>query len=227
MHHQDMNQMQQMMHRGDQIKLENNFAMGNGNPQQNNVYYGNQPNAYFQQNHPGVNHYPQSPSSPHPMHQGHMQQQQHQMQQQHQIPQSPSHPPQSPHMSDNQGFNSNMVNLNDLGSLSTTSLLEKIYKLQRSQKDDLNKIRQYQKQVMVSPNKQSFDVLDQQHRQMKEQIDTEVKALQRLYTQVVLQPPEIHRLLLLVQELKIQQTQLELFHQELHQLAQPHGPTRW
>ena len=142
---------------------------------------------------------------------------------------SPSHgPPQSPGpISDSGAFNSNSVNLNDLSTLSTPNLLEKIYRLQRSQKDDLNKIRQYQKQVMVAPNKPSFDILDQQHRQMKEQIDTEVKALQRLYTQVILQPPEIHRLLLLVQELKIQQTQLELFHQELHQLAQAHGPTRW
>ena len=238
--HQQMNSnsLQHMMYNQnrDQIKMENNFGMNQGNPQ-NNMYYGNQPNSYFQQqqqqpqqqqqNHPGLNHgYPQSPSSPHPMHnsQNYLQHQMH-----HNVP-SPSHPPQSPaqmSQSSDQGFNSNSVNLNDLGSLSTGTLLEKIYKLQRSQKDDLNKIRQYQKQVMVSPNKQAFDVLDQQHRQMKEQIDTEVKALQRLYTQVVLQPSEIHRLLLLVQELKIQQTQLELFHQELHQLAQSHGPTRW
>jgi len=194
-------------------------SMGNS---QSNVYFGNQPNAYFQ-NHPGIsNAYPQSPSSPHQMHSHAMHQGMH-----HNVP-SPSQPPQSPGPMPeiNQGFNSNSVNLNDLGSLPTSSLLEKIYKLQRAQKDDLNKIRQFQKQVMISPNKQSFDILDQQHRQMKEQIDTEVKSLQRLYTQVILQPPEIHRLLLLVQELKIQQTQLELFHQELHQLAQSHGPTR-
>lgn len=219
--------MQHMGHREQlPVKVEGNFShmsQGMGNqPQNSGPYYGNQPNVYFQQqqNH-GMN-YPQSPNpaSPHP---GGMQ---HQHGLPHPIP-SPSHNPvpQSPGaMSDGQLFNS--VSLSDLNNLNTVGLLEKIYCLQRSQKDDLNKIRQYQKQVMHSPNKQSFDNLDQQHRQMKEQIDTEVKALQRLYTQVILQPPEIHRLLLLVQELKIQQTQLELFHQELHQLAQPHGPTR-
>jgi len=197
-----------MMHPHDSVKVEGNYghmSPSMGGVQGNSYYPGNQPNSYFQ---PGqqpqghqMNYPPQSPnpSSPHPM-QG--------------------------SVSDGQTFNSNSVNLNDLGTLHTPALLEKIYRLQRSQKDDLNKIRQYQKQVMVSPTKSSFDMLDQQHRQMKEQIDIEVKALQRLYTQVILQPPEIHRLLLLVQELKIQQTQLELFHQELHQLAQAHGPTR-
>jgi len=219
----DMNRMQHSHHMQQHpghVKLEPNYSHM-GNQGQGGVYYGNQPNVYFQQGH-GGNYPPQSPnpSSPHPsMHGGHPSMH-------HPIP-SPSNGgsvPPSPGPMDSKPYNP--VNLSELSTLNTAGLLEKIYCLQRSQKDDLNKIRQYQKQVMHNPSKQSFDSLDQQHRQMKEQIDTEVKALQRLYTQVILQPPEIHRLLLLVQELKIQQTQLELFHQELHQLAQPHGPTR-
>lgn len=229
-----LNSMHQQGYRPD-VKQESNFSHMSPsmhNQQNNNNYYGNQPNSYFQQqqNHNNMSGgYPQSPIPGSPMHQNqnpmnHMPIQTHHNQMQTPSPGIPQSP--GPMLSDNQAFNSNNVNVGDLGSLSTPVLLEKIYKLQRSQKDDLNKIRQFQKQVMVSPNKQSFDILDQQHRQMKEQIDTEVKSLQRLYTQVILQPSEIHRLLLLVQELKIQQTQLELFHQELHQLTQPHGPTR-
>jgi len=221
-HRGPMGHMQHMMH--EPVKVEGNYghmSPSMGGMGQNSPYFGgNQPNAYFQSPQGGHQmNYPQSPnpSSPHPMG-NHMH---------HPVP-SPSHgaPPSPGPMSGDGSFSPSMANLNDLGSLNTPALLEKIYRLQRSQKEDLNKIRQYQKQVMISPTKSSFDLLDQQHRQMKEQIDTEVKALQRLYTQVILQPPEIHRLLLLVQELKIQQTQLELFHQELHQLAQAHGPTR-
>merc|ERR1712151_410431 len=156
---QQQHHMQHMMHPHDSVKVEGSYgghmspSMG-GMPQRNSYFSGNQPNSYFQsgqqpQGHQ-MNYPPQSPnpSSPHPMGQG--------------------------SVSDGQTFNSNSVNLSDLNTLTTPALLEKIYRLQRSQKDDLNKIRQYQKQVMVSPTKSSFDMLDQQHRQMKEQIDTEV-----------------------------------------------------
>merc|ERR1712137_120667 len=135
----------------------------------------------------------------------------------------------SPGMDTSQHLNTlpnSMVNLAELVSLPVPSLLEKVYHLQRTQKEHLLKIRQVQKQVMCNPQEHTFKLLDSQHRALKEQIDIEVKALQNLYTQTVLLPAEVHRLLLLVQELKIQQTQLELFRQELHQLTQPHAPNR-
>ena len=223
---QQIPQMSQMSQQMSQMPQQ--MGMSNGQMNNNNMYYHNQhqpqqpqqpqpqqqQQMYYQQNQ--VNYAPQSPvpSSPLPQHSSmHMP--------------SPSAPPASPGLEQQQfSMQSNLNILNDFNTLNTPALLKKIYQLQRTQKDDLTKIRQLQKQVMCNPQKSMFDVLDAQHRHLKECIDTEVKALQRLYTQVILLPAEIHKLLLLVEELKIQQTQLELYHQELHQLAQS-GPPRW
>ena len=139
---------------------------------------------------------------------------------------SPS--PESPNGGEDQFLQPNFTpTLSDFNSLNPPTLLKTIYQLQRAQKEELSKIRQIQKGVMIAPQKSSFEMLDAQHRKLKEAIENQIKALQSLYTQVILLPPEIHKVLLLIQELKIQQTQLELYHQELHQLASNTGPPRW
>jgi hypothetical protein len=109
---------------------------------------------------------------------------------------------------------------------SPSQLLEQITQIIREQKDRLEKVRLYQKQVMMNPQKDSFDMLNQEHQSFKEHLDNEIRALQQVSQRVILAPGEINRLLGLLQELKIQQTQLELYHQELIQLTQSY-PTRW
>lgn len=54
---------------------------------------------------------------------------------------------------------------------------------------------------------------------MKAQIAEELKTLQALFQQVILPPSEIHKLIYLLQDLKLQQIQLELFQQELQRLT--------
>lgn len=154
--------------------------------------------------------------------------------------QMPTHhhqPPASPHPLHSSGNHAMMdqpqhtgmqgtVSYQELISMPVSAMLEKVFNLQRNQKDTLLKIRQAQKQVMCNPQEHTYNLLSQQHTTLKDQIDMEMKALQTFYTQTVLHPAEVHRLLILVQELKIQQTQLELFRQELHQLVQSHAPSR-
>ena len=79
---------------------------------------------------------------------------------------------------------------------------------------------------MLNPQKQAYEVLDYQQTQLKQQIESEIKTLQQLYTQKILQPSEIQQLKTLLQDLKLQQTQLEVYHQELLQLTQQ-NPSRW
>lgn len=98
-------------------------------------------------------------------------------------------------------------------------LLDEIYDYKQQQKDQLENIRQYQKQVMIRPQKEGYDVLLQQHKQLRNQITEELRMLQALFQQVILPPAEIHKLIYLLQDLKLQQIQLELFQQELQRLT--------
>jgi hypothetical protein len=104
-------------------------------------------------------------------------------------------------------------------------VLEEIYNYKQQQKDQLEKIRQFQKQLMMRPQKEGYDVLLQQHSQLKNQITEELRTLQALFQQIILPPAEIHKLIYLLQDLKLQQIQLELFQQELQRLVlPPHHP---
>jgi len=132
----------------------------------------------------------------------------------------PSSPPALPALHNNS-------NPPEFGNLPSQQLLNEIYHLQIKQKEKMEKMRHIQKQVMVNPQKQAFDMLDLQQKQLKSAIDSELKALQQLSQQIILPPNEIHRLLFLQQDLRIQLTQLELYHQELQQLMQPHPPNCW
>lgn len=52
-------------------------------------------------------------------------------------------------------------------------------------------------------------------------METELRALQHLNQQVILDPPDLARLMVLLQDLRIQMKQLELYHNELQQLLTP------
>ncbi|KAL6066876.1 Signal transducer and activator of transcription, variant 2 [Balamuthia mandrillaris] len=106
---------------------------------------------------------------------------------------------------------------------SSSALLNEVYQWEQRQKEQLEKIRQYQKQIMLRPQKEGFDILTQQHQQMKSQIEQELKALQSLFQNIILPPSDIHKLIYLLQDLKLQQIQLELYAQELARLTLPPG----
>ena len=70
-------------------------------------------------------------------------------------------------------------------------------------------------------------MLDEQHRQLKRNLQAELSALKSMQSELILSPEEIHKLLYLVQELKVQLTQLEIYCEELQQLTQSTNPSRW
>lgn len=77
------------------------------------------------------------------------------------------------------------------------------------------------------PQKEGLEVVDAQQKQMRLQIEHELKGLQQLHSTVLLEPADIHRLAALQTELRMQLLQCELFRQELQQLVQPHMQKRW
>eukprot|EP01096_Ripella_sp_DP13-Kostka_P016086 TRINITY_DN771_c0_g2_i2.p1 TRINITY_DN771_c0_g2~~TRINITY_DN771_c0_g2_i2.p1 ORF type:complete len:726 (-),score=340.17 TRINITY_DN771_c0_g2_i2:336-2240(-) len=108
---------------------------------------------------------------------------------------------------------------------SPAAILEEIANYSIKQKEYLERIRQSQKPVMMNPQKEGYDMLTREHQTLREHITREINAIQNLQHSLILPPAENNRSHHLLSELRIQQTQLELFHQELIQLTQPH-PTR-
>ena len=120
-------------------------------------------------------------------------------------------------------------------------LLNEIYQAQTQQKEHLEKIRQFQKQFMIHPQRQgtsllsislpnyptAFEMLDEQHRQLKHNLQAELAVLKRMQSEIILSPEEIHKLSFLLQELKLQLTQLEIYIEELQQITQLPNPSRW
>lgn len=77
------------------------------------------------------------------------------------------------------------------------------------------------------PQKEGLEIIDTQQKQMRLQIEHELKGLQQLHGQALLEPADIHRLAVLQTELRMQLLQVELFRQELQQLVQPQMQKRW
>lgn len=78
-----------------------------------------------------------------------------------------------------------------------------------------------QKQLMANPQQEPFNNLSNEHRAMKESIEAELKVLQQLYEQVILEPYELLQYFTLKQDLEIQHKQVDLFQTELQHLVQP------
>lgn len=97
--------------------------------------------------------------------------------------------------------------------------MNEIYQWEQKQREQLEKVRQYQKQLMMRPQKEGYDMLQAQHQQLKGQILQELRTLTALFQQVILPPADIQKVIVLLQDLKVQQVQLELFQHELNRLT--------
>lgn len=104
-------------------------------------------------------------------------------------------------------------------------LINEIMKLHVTQKEQLEKMKVIQKQVMVHPQKETFTMLDNEQNSLKKQIDAELSSLQQIDSSYLLSPTEIRHVIYLIHELTIQSIQLELFHDELQLLVAPQNPT--
>jgi hypothetical protein len=110
----------------------------------------------------------------------------------------------------------------------STRLLNQVQSFFISQQEQLQQIRHLQKQVLTSPQKESFEMLNNQQEQLKNQLDAELKALQELENTVILSPQELRKSFYLAQSIEAQSMQLEIYHQELQQLVlQPGQPPRY
>jgi hypothetical protein len=70
-------------------------------------------------------------------------------------------------------------------------LLADIHKYQVEQKAKIERMFQTQKQFLQAPNNQGFNLLTTDQKQLKEQLESEIKALVQCYDQVVLEPPDL------------------------------------
>lgn len=104
-------------------------------------------------------------------------------------------------------------------------LINEIMKLHVTQKEQLEKMKVIQKQVMMHPQKDTFTMLDNEQNSLKKQIDAELSSLQQIDSSYLLSPTEIRHVIYLIHELTIQSIQLELFHDELQLLVAPQSPT--
>lgn len=104
-------------------------------------------------------------------------------------------------------------------------LINEIMKLHVTQKEQLEKMKVIQKQVMMHPQKETFTMLDNEQNSLKKQIDAELSSLQQIDSSYLLSPTEIRHVIYLIHELTIQSIQLELFHDELQLLVHQQSPT--
>ncbi len=84
-----------------------------------------------------------------------------------------------------------------------------------------------QKQTMMNPQADPYNALFNEQKTLKEHLESELKALQQLFDQVILEPPDLQRLFWLRQDLEVQLKQLELLIAELNQLVQPSPTPQW
>lgn len=106
-------------------------------------------------------------------------------------------------------------------------VINEIMKLHVTQKEQLDKMKVIQKQVMLHPQKDTFAMLDNEQNNLKKQIDAELSSLQNIDCTQLLGPIEIRHMVYLLHELTIQSIQLELFHDELQLLLHPQNPAPW
>jgi len=103
-------------------------------------------------------------------------------------------------------------------------IINECLKLHLAQKEQLDKMKIVQKQVLAHPQKETFQMLDNEQNTLKKQIDAEITSLQQIDQTFVLSPPEIRNVIFLLHELTIQSIQLELYHEELQLLVRPQNP---
>lgn len=110
-------------------------------------------------------------------------------------------------------------------------LLEKVQTYQNDQKTRIEKLFQNQKNFISlaqqSTNSQQisqqFQPLANEQKELKDHIESEIKALIECYDRVILEPPDLQKLLWLKQDLEIQLKQTELLMVELNRLLTPNS----
>jgi hypothetical protein len=99
-------------------------------------------------------------------------------------------------------------------------ILTSIHQHQLDQKDRIEKMYQNQRQFMAAPQEAGYNLISNEQNQLKSQIESELQTLQSLYDTVILDPPDLQKLLWLKQDLEVQMKQLELLIWEMRQLTQ-------
>ena len=100
-------------------------------------------------------------------------------------------------------------------------LLNEIAQLHVEQRLLLERLEAAQRAALAAPTAEALAVLDADQRTLKSRLDSELRALDALRTQAVLDSSDLHRLIYLEGELQMQAKQLELYYHELQWLGQP------
>ena len=100
----------------------------------------------------------------------------------------------------------------------STQLINRMIQLQTEQEQQLKKMREQQKQLFQNPSVELYQQLSNEQKEIKEKLDYELKSVNVLLTQTLLQPGELHRVDYLKTEFNLQLKQLELYYYEIEQL---------
>ncbi len=117
--------------------------------------------------------------------------------------------------------------LNDVSTEIFHTLTCWIWKLFVDQKQKLERCYTAQKQLMSAPKQDVFTQLLTEERQSKEAIEAEMKLLNQLFEQVILEPQELLKYFTLKHDLELQHKQLDLLLGELQNLVQPNSTTAY
>jgi hypothetical protein len=104
--------------------------------------------------------------------------------------------------------------------------LLQVHQLQQQHKEQLDKMRHVQRQLMHQPEMTTYKQVDAEQKQMKQKVEEELQFLHKINRTFVLEPQDLHKYTFLRQELELQIQQLELYMRELQLLLQPPAP-RW
>lgn len=100
----------------------------------------------------------------------------------------------------------------------TTQLINRMIQLHSEQEQQLKSMRNQQKLLFQNPSVELYQQLSNEQKELKEKLDYELKNVNILYSQTLLQPGELHRVDYLKHEFLLQIKQLELYYHELEQL---------
>lgn len=106
------------------------------------------------------------------------------------------------------------------------SQLLHIHQMQQQHKEQFDKMRHIQRQLMHQPEMNTYKMIDAEQKQLRQKIDEEIQTLHKINRTHILDPQDLHKYTFLRQELEIQLQQLELYMRELQLLLQPPAP-RW
>jgi len=98
------------------------------------------------------------------------------------------------------------------------TLLNEIHGLQNAQRDMLEKMYMAQKQFLSEPgyNEEMLHTLQNEQVKLSSQIESEIQALNQMYSQTILEPNQLCKLDILLQDISIQLKQLHLYQMELN-----------